>query len=78
MAAPRYLEPWHVTDDEGRLDLTFTPTIDRCDLMDIAHVLISDQHQVFGTFSGFVRLDDGSTLELSELRGFAEHVHNRY
>ena len=73
-----YMEPWHMTDDEGRLDLTFTPTIDRCDLMDIAHVLISNQHQVFGTFSGTVVLDDGTAVELRGLRGFAEHVHNRY
>lgn len=73
-----YLAPWWIHDEENRLDLIFTPTLDRSDLLDILHIVISDQHQVFGTFSGFVRLDDGSTLELSELRGFAEHVHNRY
>ena len=76
--APRYMEPWKMSDTEGRLNLRFEPTIDRCGLIDIAHLLISDQHQVFGTFSGTVLLDDGSTLYIDGLRGFAEDVHNRY
>lgn len=74
----RYLDPWHVTDDEGRLDLTFEPSIDRVDNVDIAHVIVSIQHQVFGTFCGTVVMDDGTTLSLSNLRGSAEHIHNRY
>jgi len=54
------------------------PAIDRCDLIDIAHVLVSDQHQVFGRFYGSVTLDDGTKLAIDGLRGFAENVHNRY
>lgn len=73
-----YLEPWHVVDDAGRLDIVFTPVLDRCDQIDVAHAVMSDQHQVFGTFAGTVVLDDGSTMALDGLRGFAEHVHNRY
>ena len=73
-----YLEPWHVTDDEGRLDLTFTPLLDRIDYIDVAHAVVSDQHQVFGVFDGFVVLDGGERLEVSGLRGSAEHIHNRY
>ena len=75
---PRYLDPWSIDDSEGRLRLTFRPQIDRSDLIDIAHLLISDQHQVFGTFTGEVILDDGTVFELADLRGFAEDVHNRY
>ena len=74
----RYLETWRISDDEGRLNLVFEPTIDRSDLIDIAHLLISDQHQVFGRFYGSVVLDDGSRLDIDGLRGFAENVHNRY
>lgn len=74
----RYLDPWHVTDDEGRLDLSFAPILDRTDLIDVAHAVVSDQHQVFGCFDGWVTLDDGSRLELHGLRGSAEHIHNRY
>lgn len=71
------LKPWHFTDDEGRLDLSFTPQIDRCDFMDFK-LIISDQHQVFGLFDGWVELDDGSRFEIRSLRGFAEAVHNKY
>ena len=73
-----YMAPWHMTDDEGRLDLTFTPEIDRTDFIDIAHVVISDQHQVFGKLDGFVVLDDGTRMEIRGLRGSSEHIHNRY
>ena len=71
------MSPWHVTDDAGRLSLTFTPDIDRCDYMDF-RVVTSDQHQVFGRFSGRLVLDDGTELTLKDLRGFAEAVHNVY
>lgn len=75
---PSYLEPWRILDDEGRLDLVFSPSFDRSDLIDVAHVVMSDQHQVFGTFAGSAVLDDGTILALENLRGFAEDVHNKY
>lgn len=73
-----YLRPWHMTDDEGRLDLFFSPQIDRMDDINVASVVQSNQHQVFGTLSGFVVLDDGQRMEIRELRASAEHIHNRY
>ena len=74
----RYLEPWHMTDDEGRLSLTFTPEIDRTDDIDLAGIIRSDQHQVFGLLDGEVTLDDGTVLSVCRLRASAEHIHNRY
>ena len=32
------MQPWHMTDDEGRLDLVFTPLLDRVDWMDFKPV----------------------------------------
>ena len=77
--ADRYdlLAPWHVTDDEGRLDLTFTPLLDRADCIN-ALVVRTDQHQVFGTFDGTVVLDDGTPFRIAGLQGSAEVVHNVY
>lgn len=77
--ADRYdlMAPWHVTDDEGRLDLLFTPAIDRADCIN-ALVVRTDQHQVFGTFDGTVTLDDGTPFRIANLRGSAEVVHNVY
>ena len=71
------MQPWHLRDDEGRLDLTFTPQIDRFDFMDYK-LITSDQHQVFGVFNGTVVLDDGQRIPIADLRGFAEVVHNIY
>ena len=72
-----YLAPWHMTDDAGRLGLTFSPQIDRTDFINLG-IIRSDQHQVFGKLTGTIVLDGGSTLALDGLRGSAEHIHNRY
>ena len=71
------MQPWHLTDDEERLDLTFTPDIDRSDFVDLK-LVTSDQHQVFGLFNGTVVLDDGTHMPIVDLRGSAEAVHNVY
>ena len=71
------LSPWHFTDDEGRLDLIFTPLFDRASDTNVL-VIRSDQHQVFGRFSGTVKLDDGREIKLSDLLGFAEKVFNKW
>lgn len=71
------LAPWHVTDNLGRMDLTFTPILDRAAYTG-AVVLESNQHQVFGRFDGTAVLDDGTVLAIRGLRGFAEKVKNRW
>ena len=71
------LATWHVTDDEGRVDLVFMPLLDRASKTDVL-VICSDQHQVFGRFSGTVRLDDGREIVLSDFLGFAEKVFNKW
>ena len=73
----RLMEPWHIRDEEGRLDLVFTPDLDRCDWMNFG-VLITDQHQCFGLFNGHVVLDDGTRFAVKDLRGSAEVVRNKY
>lgn len=73
-----YLAPWHLTDDAGRLDLAFSPLVDRTDAVNVASVIKTDQHQVFGLLSGTVVLDDGTALAISGLRASAEHIFNRY
>jgi len=72
-----YLKPWTFSSNNGRFELTFRPVLDRASCTDLL-VLKSDQHQVFGHFSGRVILDDGATLTLSEFFGFAEKVVNRW
>ena len=64
-------------DAEGRLDLVFTPCTPRTSRFN-ALVILSDQKQYFGTFSGTLIDDDGSAVHLDGLCGFAEIVHNKW
>ena len=71
------LKPWKISSGDGRLDLDFHPAVNR--FADTNLLLIrSLQHQVFGRFSGTVRLDDGTQLTIKDLIGFAEDVYNRW
>lgn len=72
-----YLTPWRIADTEGRLELTFTPILDRASDTN-ALVIRSDQHQVFGRFSGRAVLDDGKEILIKDKTGFAERVYNKW
>ena len=72
-----FLSPWTFTSDDGRFELNFEPILDRASWTKVL-VLESDQHQVFGHFSGTVILDDGTKLTINKLIGFAEKVKNRW
>lgn len=69
--------PWTFTSGDGRFEMTFEPIIDRAAATDLK-ILRSIQHQVFGRFSGFVILDDGSKFPVENFLGFAEEVENRW
>lgn len=72
-----YMKEWTIKDDEDRLFMRFKPVIDRFDKMNLA-VISTCQHQVFGEFSGYVRLEDGSVIEFDGCKGFAEKVVNKW
>lgn len=72
-----YLKPWRFTSSDGRLTLDFEPIIDRKNKTSLG-VIMSDQHQVFGRFSGEAVLDGGEKLIVKDLVGFAEKVRNKW
>lgn len=72
-----FLKPWTFSSDDGRFEMDFVPVIDRAARTN-ALIIESDQHQVFGRFTGRAVLDDGTPLELKDFLGFAEKVRNRY
>lgn len=72
-----YMKPWTFSSSDGRFDMEFNPIIDRCDYTSVG-IIASDQHQVFGRFTGKAILDDGSVIEVKDFTGFAERVHNRW
>lgn len=72
-----YLKPWTFTSDDGRFEMDFIPVLDRASLTDFK-LLKSDQHQVFGRFSGRAVLDSGTVIQVKNLMGFAEKVENKW
>ncbi len=72
------LAPWRLrTPSSDLVDLVFTPFHERADRTDVG-VIINDTTQCFGHYNGTVRTDDGSTITVENLLGFAEHVHMRW
>lgn len=74
---PDFMKPWHLKDEEGRLDFTMEPLYDRTTR---DKVLFIDNccHQVFGLFHGTAVLDDGTVLQVENLPAFAEHAVNNW
>ncbi|MHA1198911.1 MAG: DUF2804 domain-containing protein, partial [Candidatus Heimdallarchaeaceae archaeon] len=72
-----FLEPWKFSSNDGRFEMEFEPIMDRNSAVNLL-IFKSVQHQVFGYFSGEVVLDDGRTIRIENLLGFAEEVQNRW
>ena len=77
MNGVRFMEPWTFSSDDGRFEMNFTPVLDRSSCTDVK-VICSDQHQVFGYFSGTAVLDDGTKIQVDDFLGFAEKVYNKW
>jgi hypothetical protein len=71
------MAPWRVVDPGGQLDATLAPRYDK-------HTTLpgrdrgSETHQVFGTWSGRLRTDDGLELSFTGLQGFAEEARQEW
>ncbi len=72
-----YDKPWRITSSDGRFEMEFHPIFDRSLKLSVL-VLLTNQHQVFGTFTGTAELDDGTIVYLKDFLGFAERVENRW
>ena len=72
-----YMKPWKFTSNDDRFEMDFEPILDRYGKFNLL-VIKSEQHQVFGRFSGKVVLDDGTELRVEHFLGFAEDVYNRW
>ena len=72
-----YTKPWTFTSSDRRFEMEFTPIIDRASCTSVV-VICSDQHQVFGKFTGKMILDDGKEIVLKDFLGFAEDVFNKW
>ena len=74
----KYLnKDWKFKDNEGRLNLIFNPLVDREGKFNYG-IIKSEQHQVFGEFSGKLVLDNNEIIVLEKHLGFAEKVTNNW
>ena len=71
-----FKERWTITSENNDIDLIFTPIIDRYSNTN-ALIIQSNQHQVFGYFTGTIKVGD-KEFTLNNLLGFAEMVKNRW
>jgi len=71
------MRPWRVEDPGGQLDLVLAPRFDKHSAVGGGEYR-SETHQVFGTWSGRLRTDDGLELALDGIQGFAEEARQRW
>lgn len=71
-----FIAPWTFTSEDGAINLVFNPIIDRYSNTNVL-IIQSNQHQVFGYFSGSIKAD-GKIFAFDNLLGFAEKVTNRW
>ena len=71
-----FLEDWTLQSKSGDIDLKFHPIIDRYSNTN-ALIIQSNQHQVFGYFSGIIK-GGNKEYKIDNLIGFAEMVKNRW
>ena len=72
-----YMKPWKFTDNQGRLNLVFTPFKERLARTNLG-VIFSEVHQMFGHYDGEVIADNGEVIKIKDLVGFAEEHHARW
>ena len=71
-----FLKDWTFTSKKGDINLVFKPIIDRYSNTN-ALIIQSNQHQVFGYFTGTIKVED-KEFKIDNLLGFAEMVKNRW
>ena len=72
-----FKSPWKMVSPDGRLNLEFTPFLERVAKTDFK-VLNSEVHQIFGRYNGTAVLDNGETVQITDLTGFAEEHHAKW
>lgn len=72
-----YLKQWEIKSSDRRIEMVFDPITDRSVELS-AIVLSTDQHQVFGKFTGYAVWDNGLRIPVEDFFGFAERVQNRW
>ncbi len=76
-SSQNFKQPWRMSSPDGRLDLVFTPFVERVAQTNLL-LIASEVHQMFGRYAGTVTADDGEVIHLDGLIGWAEEHHARW
>lgn len=75
----RYMEEWKFISEDGRFNMTMTPTYDHHTETIIGVEELSMKcHQVNGIYNGNVVLDDGTVVEIKDMHSWCEYVENSW
>lgn len=72
-----FKQPWKMSSPDSRLQLEFTPFVERVAKTNLL-LIASEVHQMFGCYRGTVVADDGETIHIDGLIGWAEEHHARW
>ena len=73
-----YMKPWRFASDDGLFDFTMTPVYDNYSQNNVAFIVKTSCHQVWGLFNGEAILPGGERIKVSDLVAFCEHAQNRW
>lgn len=73
--ASDFMRPWKMRS--ARVDLEFTPFVERVAETKLV-VIQSEVHQMFGRYTGTVLADDGESIPIDGIVGWAEEHHARW
>ncbi len=73
--ASDFMRPWQMRSE--RVELEFTPFIERVEETKLV-VIQSEVHQMFGRYTGSVLADDGESVRIDGIIGWAEEHHARW
>jgi hypothetical protein len=73
-----YMRPWRFKTDDGLFDFTMTPVYDRYSENNVASIVKTACHQIFGMFNGTAILPGGRQIKVKNFLAFCEHAKNRW
>ena len=71
-----YKSRWHMTSNDGRVQLDFTPVVNNSAALNLG-IVMNEQNQAYGYLSGNVVLDDGTQLQINNLFASCAVMRNR-
>lgn len=72
-----FMTPWHFRSNDNQLILEFIPFKERAANTNLG-IIHSEVHQLFGRYNGQVTTDEGETIQIQDLIGFAEEHYARW